>query len=63
MPTATKEKAIRKPTLSALSRELFGLLARVEDLEDLRDLDAAIARNANKPGVAWEKAKSDLARH
>lgn len=62
MPTATKKKSTRKPTLHALSRELSGLRARVEDLEDLRDLNAAIARNGNKAGVAWEKAKADLER-
>ena len=59
MPTATKKKSPRKPTLHALRRELSGLRARVEDLEDLRDLNAAIARNGNKAGVTWEKAKAD----
>jgi hypothetical protein len=32
----------------------------VEDLEDLRDLNAAIERNAGKPGVPWSEVKTDL---
>ncbi len=32
----------------------------VEDLEDLRDLNAAITRNAGKPGIPWDKAKKQL---
>jgi len=60
MPTATKKKSSRKPTLSALSREVSGLRARVDDLEDLRDLNAAVSRNGNKPGISWDKAKAEL---
>ena len=60
MPTATKKKTTRKPTLNTLSRELSGLRARVEELEDLRDLNAAITRNGRKAGVAWEKAQTSL---
>jgi hypothetical protein len=36
------------------------LRARVEELEDLRDLNAAIARNKGKPGIPWEQAKKEL---
>jgi cell division protein FtsB len=36
------------------------LESRVEDLEDLRDLERAIAENAGRPLVAWEKAKAEL---
>ncbi len=60
MPTATKQKTGRKPTLRSLSRELTGLRVRVEELEDLRDLNAAIVRNRGKAGVAWSKAKAGL---
>ena len=60
MPTATKKKPSRKPTLSALSRELSGLRARVDDLEDLRDLNAAVSRNSSKPAISWDKAKAEL---
>jgi hypothetical protein len=60
MPTATKRKSARKPTLRSLSSEVARLRARVEELEDLRDLNSAVARNGGKPGVPWDKAKSDL---
>ncbi len=33
---------------------------RVENLEDLRDLNAAIDRNAGKSGIPWERAKKEL---
>jgi hypothetical protein len=36
------------------------LRSRVEELEDLRDLNAAVVRNQGKPGVAWDKAKAAL---
>ncbi len=42
-------------TLRQVAEELLRLRERVEDLEDLRDLNAAIERNAGKPGVPWEK--------
>lgn len=33
---------------------------RVEDLEDLRELEQAIAENANRPLIPWEQAKQQL---
>jgi len=60
MPTATKRRTPRKPTLHTLSREVSGLRARVEELEDLRDLKAAAARNRGKAGMPWTKAKATL---
>ena len=60
MPTATKRRTPRKPTLHTLSREVSGLRARVEELEDLRDLKAAAARNGGKAGAPWTKAKATL---
>lgn len=60
MPAATKKNASRKPTLRTLSREVPGLRARVEELEDLRDLKSAVARNQGKAGTPWSKAKTDL---
>ena len=59
MPTAIK-RPVRKPTLRGLSHEMARLRARVEELEDLRDLHAAVARNQGKPGVPWGKAKAAL---
>lgn len=60
MPTAIKKKRVRKPTLQALSKAMARLEARVEELEDLRDLNAAIERNRGKPGVPWSKVKVEL---
>ena len=60
MPTATKSRSAKKPTLRMLSNEVARLRSRVEDLEDLRDLNAAVTRNQRKPGVAWDKAKAVL---
>jgi cell division protein FtsB len=60
MPTAIKRKPARRPTLRELSHEVERLRARVKELEDLRDLNAAIARNQGKPGVPWDKAKAAL---
>ncbi len=60
MPTATKRPVRAKPSLHRLSAELARLRTRVEDLEDLRDLNAAITRNAGKPGIPWAQAKKEL---
>jgi hypothetical protein len=60
MPTTTKRKPTRKLTLDGLSREMSRLRARVEELEDLRDLNAAIARNKGKPGISWVQVKKEL---
>jgi hypothetical protein len=60
MPTATKKNSVRKPTLRGLSQAVSQLSSRVEDLEDLRDLNAAAIRNRGKSGVAWTKAKAAL---
>jgi hypothetical protein len=48
------------PTIQQLAAELARLRERVEDLEDAKDLDAAIRRNADKPLVPWDEARSDL---
>jgi hypothetical protein len=60
MPTAIKRSARPKPSLHRLSAELARLRDRVEELEDLRDLNAAIARNAGKPGIPWAQVKKEL---
>ncbi len=60
MPTATRRKPVQKTTLHGLSREMTQLRARVEELEDLRDLNAAVARTKGKPGIPWEQAKKEL---
>ena len=60
MPTAIKKRPVRKPTLRSLSQTVSRLASRVEELEDLRDLSAAVARNKGKPGVSCAKAKTVL---
>ena len=52
--------AARKPgklTLETIYSEMLRLRERVEDLEDLRELNAAIARNGKKKLVTWDSAK------
>jgi hypothetical protein len=46
--------------IELLTRTVEQLADRVEDLEDNRDLEQAIAENGNKPLVAWDKAKALL---
>jgi len=46
--------------IEALSKTVERLQERVEDLEDLRDLQAAIAENGNEPLIPWEQAKAEL---
>jgi hypothetical protein len=46
--------------VEALAKTVERLETRVEDLEDLRDLQAAIAENGAEPLVPWEQAKADL---
>ena len=48
------------PSLEELAAEVARLRERVEDLEDARELDAAIRRNADKSLIPWEEAKKDL---
>jgi hypothetical protein len=55
-----RERKPNRLTVRKLQSELQHLRRRVEDLEDLRDLNAAIERNAGKPGVPWEEVKREL---
>lgn len=48
------------PTVQQLAAEVARLRERVEDLEDSRELDAAIRRNDDKPLIPWDQAKADL---
>jgi hypothetical protein len=50
----------RTPTVQQLAAELARLRERVEDLEDARELDAAVRRNGDKPLIPWDQAKTDL---
>ncbi len=46
--------------VEALTKAVERLQERVEDLEDLRDLQTAIAENGNAPLISWEHAKAEL---
>jgi hypothetical protein len=54
---------LEKPTLESLAAEVRMLRDRMEDMEDLLELRAAIEQNAGKPGISWEKAKAELDLH
>ena len=47
-------------TVRQLAAEVARLRERVEDLEDARELDAAIGRNGEKPLIPWDQAKKEL---
>ncbi len=52
--------ALENPTLESLAMEVRQLRARLEDMEDLMELRAAVERNAGKPGTPWEQVKAEL---
>ncbi len=52
--------ALENPTPESLAVELRGLQERLEDMEDLMELRAAVERNAGKPGTPWEQVKAEL---
>lgn len=57
--TETQEQE-RTPAVQQLAAEVARLRERVEDLEDARELDAAISRNGDKPLIPWDQAEPDL---
>jgi hypothetical protein len=63
LTTAKKPTTKRRPAPlnpSRLHRELTQLRARVDGLEDLRELNDAISRNGTQPGIPWHQAKAKL---
>jgi hypothetical protein len=46
--------------LEQLKATIAKLEHRVEDLEDLRDLEKAIKENGDKPLIPWKQAKKQL---
>jgi hypothetical protein len=46
--------------VEALAKTVERLRERVEDLEDLRDLQAAVVESGNEPLIPWEQAKAEL---
>ena len=48
--------------IATLNQAVARLQQRVEDLEDLRDLEAVIAENAGKPLIPWEQVQVEFER-
>lgn len=55
-----RDAALEKPTLESLAVEVRRLRERLEDMEDLMELRAAVERNAGKLGTPWEQVKAEL---
>jgi hypothetical protein len=53
-------ETLEKPTLESLAVEVRRLQERLEDMEDLMELRAAVERNGGKPGMPWEQVKAEL---
>lgn len=51
---------LESPTLESLASEVRQLQERLEDMEDLMDLRAAVERNAGAPGTPWAAVKHEL---
>ncbi len=58
--TAPESAAPLAVAFESLSRKVATMEERLEDLEDLRDLNEAIGRNVAKPLTNWSDAKSLL---
>jgi hypothetical protein len=55
-----KKRSAQRITVRAVYDELNRLRQRVEDLEDLRELNEAIVRNRRKRLIPWNEAKKGL---
>lgn len=51
---------LETPTIESLAAEVRQLQERLEDMEDLMELRAAVERNAGKSGTAWDEVKRDI---
>lgn len=60
--TAPSQRRPARPriTLRLLQEEMRRLRERVEDLEDLRELNAAIERQKGEKLIPWAQAKKEL---
>jgi hypothetical protein len=56
----TKKGTGPRITVRTLHDELNRLRERVEDLEDLRELNEAIVRNKGKRLIPWDEVKKGL---
>ena len=55
-----KKRSGPRITVRAVYDELNRLRERVEDLEDLRELNEAIARNKGRRLIPWDEVKKGL---
>lgn len=55
-----RRKSKPRVTVQILQRQILELRQRVEDLEDLRELNQAIERNGAAPLKPWSKARKEL---
>jgi hypothetical protein len=51
---------LQNPTLESLAAAVRSLQNRLQDMEDLIELRAAVENNADKPGLPWEQVKAEL---
>ena len=51
---------VKEPNLQGVCAVLARVKVRVEELQDVCELEAAILRNGDKPLIPWEQAKKDL---
>jgi len=58
--THMSDATAEKPTLESLAATVHDLQQRIEDMEDLLELRAAVERNAGKPGTPWEQVRAEL---
>lgn len=56
----SRNALLEKPTLQSLAKEVVRLEERLEDLEDLQELERSIRENGKKPLIPWAKAKKEL---
>jgi hypothetical protein len=54
------DATLEKPTLESLAAEMRELRQRLENMEDLMELRAAVERNAGRPGTPWEQVRTEL---
>jgi len=54
------DSAMNALTVEQLTVEMRELRQRIEDLEDVQELEAAIRDNQGKPLIPWETAKQGL---
>ena len=54
-----KQVAVPQLALQSLHRELAELCQRIDELEDLRELNQAIERNGSKPLIPWAMARKE----